>query len=255
MISKPPPGSRRECVVEAPESLVTMKTSKESRPARWGQALVHPLRVLNLFAGLGGNRKDWENVKVTAVEMDPRIAAVYQRLHPQDTVIVGDAHAYLLDNFADFDFIWSSPPCQTHSKMARVTRHALKRYPDMMLYQEIIFLRHYFTGPWIVENVTPYYEPLIPAQKVGRHLFWSNFDVRVMEIPSPTNFINKCNLDGKQAMMDWLGIHYPENIYYGKNHCPAQILRNCVHPKVGAQVLASVRQHLANSNYSYDRPQ
>jgi DNA (cytosine-5)-methyltransferase 1 len=223
----------------------TLQLEEQSGP-RWDQALVRNLRVLNLFAGLGGNRKLWENVEVTAVEMDPRIAAVYQRLHPQDTVIVGDAHAYLLENFANFDFVWTSPPCQTHSKMARATRHALKRYPDMMLYQEIIFLRHYFTGPWIVENVTPYYEPLIPAQKVGRHLFWSNFDVRALEIPNPPNFINKCNLAGKQAMMDWLGIHYPENIYYGKNHCPAQILRNCVHPKVGAQVLESVRQHLAN---------
>jgi len=209
--------------------------------------LVRNLRVLNLFAGLGGNRKLWDNVEVTAVEMDPRIAAVYQRLHPQDTVIVGDAHAYLLEHFAEFDFIWTSPPCQTHSKMARATRHALKRYPDMMLYQEIIFLRHYFTGLWIVENVTPYYEPLIPAQKVGRHLFWSNFGIQAHEVLSPPNFIQNGTLAGKLALQDWLGIHYPENIYYGKNHCPAQILRNCVHPKVGAQVLASVRQHLANA--------
>ena len=46
----------------------------------------------------------------------------------------------------------------------------------MMLYQEILFLQHYYkTGKWVVENVIPYYEPLIEAQKRGRHLYWSNF--------------------------------------------------------------------------------
>lgn len=48
----------------------------------------------------------------------------------------------------------------------------------MMLYQEIIFLQHYFKkGKWVVENVIPYYEPLIPAQKRGRHLYWANFNL------------------------------------------------------------------------------
>ena len=198
------------------------------------------LRVLNLYAGLGGNRKLWQNVDVTAVEMEPKIAAVYQRLNPDDKVIVGDAHAYLLENYANFDFIWTSPPCQTHSKMAKATRHKLRRYPDMALYQEIVFLRNFAKCQWVVENVVPYYEPLIaPSVRMGRHLFWTNFAVQPIELPQPPNFINRCNLAGKQAMMDWLGIHYAENIYYGDNHCPAQILRNCVHPKLGAHVLAA----------------
>ena len=45
----------------------------------------------------------------------------------------------------------------------------------MTLYQEIIFLDNYFNGKYVVENVIPYYEPLIPAQKRGRHLYWCNF--------------------------------------------------------------------------------
>ena len=45
----------------------------------------------------------------------------------------------------------------------------------MNLYQEIIFLENYFSGKWCVENVIPYYTPLIPAQKRGRHLYWTNF--------------------------------------------------------------------------------
>lgn len=46
----------------------------------------------------------------------------------------------------------------------------------MKLYEEILFLQHYFkSGKFVVENVIPYYEPLIPAQKRGRHLYWTNF--------------------------------------------------------------------------------
>lgn len=195
------------------------------------------MNVLNLYAGVGGNRKLWAGVHVTAVENEPKIAAVYQRLYRDDSVKLANAHDWLLEHFQDYDFIWSSPPCQTHSRMAKATRHALKRYPDMSLYQEIIFLQNYAKCPWIVENVAPYYEPLIkPTKKVGRHLFWSNFDFEAQEVPQPTNFINRCNVAGKLAMQDWLGIHYPENIYYGSNHCPAQILRNCVHPQLGLQI-------------------
>lgn len=197
------------------------------------------MKALNLYAGLGGNRKFWTGCQVTAVEIDARIAAVYQRQHPADNVVIGDAHQYLLDHMEEFDFIWSSPPCQTHSTMARATRHKLRRYPDMSLYQEIIHLRHFFKGKWVVENVVPFYEPLIAPKVVGRHAYWSNFEVGDYVEPLPTGFGNvarKSNLAGKQAYMDWLGIHYPENIYYGTNHCPAQVLRNCVHPHEGLAI-------------------
>lgn len=196
------------------------------------------MRVLNLYAGLGGNRKLWDGVEVTAVELDPRIAAVYQRLHPDDEVVVGDAHQYLLDHADRFDFIWSSPPCQTHSKMAKATRHKhLRRYSDMSLYQEILYLQHFFKGQWVVENVVPYYEPLIACKRLGRHVYWSNFDVGDYQEPIPKDFINLANVGGKKKLMDWLGIHYEENIYYGGNHCPAQILRNCVHPNEGLSIM------------------
>ncbi len=191
------------------------------------------MKVLNLYAGLGGNRRLWEGAVITAVELDPKIADVYKRLHPEDTVVVADAHQYLLDHHEEYDFIWSSPPCQTHSRMAKATRHKLNRYPDMNLYQEIIFLEHFFKGLWVVENVRPYYQPLIAARDIGRHIYWSNFDFPYYVEPTPPDFINLCNVAGKKKLMDWLGIHYAENIYYGNNHCPAQILRNCVHPNEG----------------------
>jgi DNA (cytosine-5)-methyltransferase 1 len=145
------------------------------------------MRALNLYSCLGGNRYKWNEVadengidlSVTAVEIDPELASLYQERFPDDKVIVADAHQYLLDHFSEFDFIWSSPPCPTHSRAnywgSKSKENRAKPYPDLSLYQEIIFLKNYFNGQWIVENVIPYYEPLIQANKRGRHLYWTNF--------------------------------------------------------------------------------
>lgn len=199
------------------------------------------MKVLNLYAGLGGNRKKWQNCHVTAVELEPKIAAVYQAQFPNDTVIVSDAHQYLKDHFREFDFIWSSPPCQKHSKMMKATRHDVADYIDLKLYQEIIFLQHFFKGKWVVENVVPYYKPLIlPTQRIGRHLFWSNFDFMAYVVPNKKGFIKNDNLASVQAMKDWLGIQYDGNIYYGENHSPGQVLRNCVHPDLGLHIFNSI---------------
>ncbi len=142
------------------------------------------MEILNLYSGIGGNRKLWgDEHNITAVEFREDIADVYRHYFPNDTMIVGDAHQYLLDNYKRFDFIWSSPPCQTHSRARfwgfRNSDKVEKKYPDMKLYQEILFLDNYFDGLWIVENVKPFYEPLIrPKRELGRHLFWSNFNIR-----------------------------------------------------------------------------
>lgn len=140
------------------------------------------MKVLNLYACLGGNRLLWDNCEVTAVELDEELARLYQERFPNDKVIVADAHQYLLDHYQEFDFIWSSPPCPTHSRM-RLTntgdgeRKSKATYADMKLYQEIILLKHFFKGKYCVENVIPFYEPLIAAKKRGRHLYWTNFNL------------------------------------------------------------------------------
>jgi DNA (cytosine-5)-methyltransferase 1 len=140
------------------------------------------MKVLNLYACLGGNRLLWDNCEVTAVELDPELARLYQERFPNDTVIITDAHEYLLDHYKEFDFIWSSPPCPTHSRMRKTNtgegeRKSKATYPDMKLYQEILLLDHFFKGKYCVENVIPFYEPLIPAKKRGRHLYWTNFNL------------------------------------------------------------------------------
>ena len=46
------------------------------------------MQILNLYAGIGGNRKRWGNEHdITAVEINPNIAKAYQDLYPNDTVI------------------------------------------------------------------------------------------------------------------------------------------------------------------------
>ena len=141
------------------------------------------MKILNLYACLGGNRYKWNEVadiEVTAVELDPELARLYQERFPNDNVIIEDAHQYLLDHYKEFDFIWSSPPCPTHSRLVNTNKNRegyKNKYPDMTLYQEVIFLDNIFKGKYVVENVIPYYEPLIPAKKRGRHLYWTNFNL------------------------------------------------------------------------------
>jgi DNA (cytosine-5)-methyltransferase 1 len=164
------------------------------------------MKILNLYACLGGNRYKWDEVakeagieiEVTAVEYVHEIAKAYQERFPNDTVIVADAHQYLLEHYKEFDFIWSSPPCPTHSRVAFGSRKSDKMkhppvYPDMKLYEEIIFLDNYFNGKYVVENVIPYYEPLIPAKKRGRHLYWTNFNL--------PNDLKERKLDGSLCCM------------------------------------------------------
>ena len=160
------------------------------------------MKVLNLYACLGGNRYKWnevkEDIEVTAIELDPELAKLYQERFPNDKVIVADAHQYLLDHYKEFDFIWSSPPCPTHSRLVQSNKNKIKmKYPDMKLYEEIIFLQTFFKGKYVIENVIPYYEPLIPAQKRHRHLYWTNFILptkltdREVRISTGTNEVQK----------------------------------------------------------------
>ena len=186
------------------------------------------IKVLNLYAGIGGNRKLWKDVEVTAIELDPNIAKVYQDFFPDDLVIVADAHQYLLEHFNVFDFIWSSPPCPTHSKfmISLQTRIDLP-YPDMSLYQEIIFLKRWFKGDWVVENVISYYKPLIKPFEVQRHYFWSNFHI-----------IKNKNIKSdhiRETTIKELEKHHGFNLDNYKVD-KSKVLSNCVNPTLGLHI-------------------
>ena len=197
------------------------------------------MKVLNLYAGIGGNRKLWENVEVTAVELNEKIAKTYQDFFPKDKVIVEDAHEYLLNHYKEFDFIWSSPPCQSHSSFRHNIcvryRNTPPKYPDMKLYEEIIFLKHHFEGLWVVENVKPYYKPLMEGQLIQRHLFWSNFDIENIEIKK--DVIRKAQIPDLQKLhgFDLSKYKFPNK---------RQILRNCVSPRLGEHILDEAMHEL-----------
>ena len=187
------------------------------------------MKILNLYAGIGGNRKLWgDEHEVTAVEIDEEIAGVYKSFFPKDKVIVGDAHQYLLDHYKEFDFIWSSPPCPTHSRMCYSQKH--KVYPNMSLYQEIIFLSNWFKGKWVVENVIPYYSPLITATQIlGRHCFWSNFPIPKKEFNCID--ISRCT---PEELLKFHEIEKPHIKHYRK------IVRNMVQCRIGEYIFHQV---------------
>lgn len=163
----------------------------------FAKPMLPAVRVLNLYACLGGNRYKWDevaNIEVTAVEYDAEIAKAYQERFPNDKVIVADAHQYLLDHYKEFDFIWTSPPCPSHSRVRfsqKNRENCDAVYPDFKLYEEVVFLDNYFDGKYCIENVIPYYEPLIPAKKRGRHLYWTNFNL--------PNSLNERDYEGSYA--------------------------------------------------------
>lgn len=191
------------------------------------------IKVLNLYAGIGGNRQLWRDVVVDAVERDEGIASIYKDFFPDDQIIVADAHEYLLEHYWEYDFIWSSPPCPSHSQyrynVGVLAKGYKPLYPDMKLYEEIIFLRHYFSGKWVVENTISYYEPLIKPQKISRHYLWSNFYIEPIEIE--TTKIRRSN-----KIRD-LEEFFDISISKYKVSNKRQVLRNCVNPILGKHIL------------------
>lgn len=193
------------------------------------------MKILNLYAGIGGNRKLWgDEHEVTAVELDPAIAKIYQDFFPNDTMVVADAHQYLLDHFTEYDFIWSSPPCPTHSRMNFLHNHkGLKaKYPDMKLYEEVLLLKHFYKGLYVVENVRSYYTPLIQPQEIQSHYFWANF-----HIPD-TGLARKKVRNDKGHTLDFKmrqqGFFIKD--FYNYKGDKRTLLNNCIEPELGLHI-------------------
>ena len=208
-------------------------------------------KILNLYACLGGNRYKWDevsdNLEITAVELDPELAKLYQERFPNDKVIVTDAHQYLLDHYQEYDFIWTSPPCPTHSRMRKTNtgegeRKSKATYPDMKLYQEILLLEHFFKGKYVVENVIPFYEPLIPAKKRDRHLYWTNFNLPSdLKGRKASNFINS-------KVSDLSKFHDYDFRKYKGNQRVDKIARNLVDYEAGKTILETALNIVRKSN-------
>ena len=204
------------------------------------------MKILNLYACLGGNRYKWnevkEDIEVTAVELDEECASLYQERFPDDTVIIADAHQYLLDHYKEFDFIWSSPPCPTHSKARGWNTKVETKYPDMKLYEEIILLETLikgenprFKGKYVVENVIPYYEPLIPAKIRHRHLYWTNFF-----LPSKLTERKIQMCQGKDEIKRLCDFHDYDFSKYKGEQSKTKIARNLVDYEAGKTIFETM---------------
>ena len=189
------------------------------------------MKILNLYAGIGGNRKLWgDEHEITAVEYNPEIAKIYQSLYPNDTVIVTDAHKYLIDHVLDgWDFIWGSPPCPSHSRINTDGNHP-PRYPEMSLYEEILMLsNNWYKGKWCIENVIPYYKPLVhPTVEIDRHYFWANFKIPCINVEKEKPISEQTGTNGRYGF-NLKGVSV--------KHDKRQILRNLVNPEIGKHIL------------------
>lgn len=113
----------------------------------------------------------------------------------------------------------------------------------MKLWQEIIFLKHFFKGKFVVENVKSYYNPLIEPQTIGRHYFWSNFKIIHKEI----DYVQIGTMNRKASketqrraiireaqIPEYLDLHGLKDFNIPNKR---QVLRNCVLPEVGKHIL------------------
>lgn len=203
------------------------------------------MKILNLYAGIGGNRKLWgDEHEITAVENNPNIAEIYLDFFPKDKMVIQDAHQYLLEYYREFDFIWSSPPCLTHSGVNYFLNvQGCIRYPDMSLWQEIIFLKHFCKTKWLVENVKSYYEPFVKPTLIDRHYFWSNFFISDWKNTKKKGFnITLLNTRAstrreQEVILNDLQKYHGFNLSKYKISDKRRLLANCIYPELGLHIL------------------
>ena len=209
------------------------------------------MKILNLYAGLGGNRLGFEkfytergiDIEVTAVEQNADVAAYYQKRFPQDEIFLCNVKDFIekkenLKKILSSDLIWGSPPCQSHSRVVLPNKNRFLKMPNMHLYRLIILLMQ-LDMPWIVENVYPFYhkhisELFLPQTFVERHAFWTN-----QEIQKRKYSIGKGIIIENAKVSELEAYH---DIYLGKLTNKRQYLRNCINWRTTMKVLEMLQQ-------------
>jgi len=202
--------------------------------------------LLDLFAGVGGTALGIQNFledrNITysyyAVEYDNEIIKAHELFRPQSIVIEADAYIIVYSDLREYAFIWASPPCQSHSQCNMFWD---RRNPDMRLWDLINYFKE-LSKPFIVENVKPYYKPLIkPTLKIRRHYFWSNLPLEPFEFEkSPKGFT-------RMSIEDWRIYHNvpKEAITHIRDlKRRRQILRNMVHWSISYNLFKQVYDFL-----------
>lgn len=211
------------------------------------------MKFLNLYCGLGGNRTCWSG-DITAVEYDENIAKLYQKRFPDDEVIVRDCEEFLRDkeiNLNQFNLIWASPPCQSHSQMQKFNRSKTQRSPIPrmdQIYGLIVWLEQHYENYYVIENVQPHYKiPRPISARVDRHLFWANFPITSKKFKQPKNKHGKIggimrndNFDDLRFFADSLGLTSIFNdIMLLKGYRHITLIRNTIDPKIGKYIFNS----------------
>ncbi len=153
------------------------------------------IKILDLFCGIGGVAKGFQrylleqgmSFEYYAVDVDPKVLRAHKKFNPLSNTILRDAYSFTDDELLEFDFIWASPPCETHSRLNFYNWGNPKKYkePDMRFY-ELIEMLYRLNIPFVVENVEPYYKPPIkPSVKVYRHVLWTNLSIRPFRVDLP----------------------------------------------------------------------
>lgn len=219
------------------------------------------MKILNLFAGIGGNRINWKNHEIIAIEYEPKIASWYQFNFPQDKIIISDVYKFLNDInnhnlLKDIDFVWASPPCITHTMLPKNThnKHIIHRkIPDMTgIYGLYIFLSNISSNfnkklKFVIENIKPWYKPLIkPTVALERHYFWSNFHIPSKKFVKPYAHLNKSYADLTiTEMLSFLPFSLPPFKISNKT----QILHNCVNFEVAEYILNCIQAKRSLKNF------
>lgn len=195
------------------------------------------MRILDLYAGLGGTAKGIQSVlekkgvdyEYFAIEIDPNVCAAHKINNPRSTVICADVKDWL-DKITDFDFVWASPPCQTHSILNFSNKATGKKtnLVDWSLWHVIDHLQRTENVSYVVENVLIWYnEPFKHNFNLDRHYFWTNLSLLSFEYQKRTKDWGYLSVKG------WKEYHQVEHAITGNKR---QQLRNCLHWSIAAGI-------------------
>lgn len=201
------------------------------------------MKILILFGGIGGNRTLWgDEHEITAIENDSDIANIYKKRFPEDILYKTDALEFVENKLDNYDFIWASPECKTHSRLNLPLAKQRNKMPvipdDKSLYGLIRWLKKFCHGMWVVENTQDYLGFLIrPTVNLGRHFYWSNFPIPVKKF----SILKDMDHKSWRQLCEFHSINpalLPNTLIWDRNHDKRRtILRNCVDYRIGKYIL------------------
>lgn len=176
------------------------------------------------------------------------IAETYRDNFPDDTIIVKDVLSFVkTEDISIYDFIWTSPPCTTHTMWTMTRGYNI---PDLTsLYGLILFFGYILKDTnWIVENVRPWYTPLInPTFKLGRHYFWSNRKIPEKDFKDENERYNIYRSSfGQLSKLYQLNVDRIKSLNKLDRR---QIVRNIVSPEIGLYVFQKMTKQLTLTTY------